>query len=192
MSRATWPHAIVLRVVLVLGVLAFSVIQIPTGGNAQSCTNCVVAAGVPLNLLQEPRLEATVLQTIPRGSLLMRGAGVETNRLVPVTYGGVSGWVIADGIFPAPKRIAGYATTASTAPPAPSTTTSSNARVTLAPLMLRSAPTMEAEPILVMPLGEVVTLTWEGTENGYVTVDYGGVRGWAYAELLGEPVSTGQ
>jgi uncharacterized protein YraI len=187
MSRATWPHAFVLRVVLVLGALAFSVIQSPTGGSAQSCTNCVVAAGVPLNLLQEPRLEATVLQTIPRGSLLVRGAGAETNRLVPVTYGGVSGWVIADGIFPAPKSIAGYATTTSTAPPAPSTTTSSNARVTLAPLMLRSAPAMEAAPILVMPLGEVVTLTWEGAENGYVTVDYGGVRGWAYADLLAEP-----
>jgi hypothetical protein len=51
---------------------------------------------------------------------------------------------------------------------------------------------MEAEPILVIPLGGVVTLTWEGAENGYVTVDYGGVRGWAYADLLGETVSTEQ
>jgi hypothetical protein len=192
MSRATWPYAIVLRVLLVLGALTFSVIQTPPAARAQSCTNCVVAAGVPLNLLQEPRLEAKVLQTVPQGGLLVRGAGTETNRLVPVTYGGLSGWVIADGIFPAPKSIAGYAATASTASPAPSTTTSSNARVTLAPLMLRSAPAMEADPILVMPLGEVVTLTWEGTENGFVTVDYGGVRGWAYADLLGEPVANGQ
>jgi Bacterial SH3 domain len=187
MSRATWPHGIVLQIVLVLGALALSVIQTPPAARAQSCSNCVVVAGVDLDLLAEPRLEAVVLRVIPRESLLRRDAGSEINRLVPVTYGGVSGWVIADGIFPAPKRIAGYATTASTAPPAPSTTTSSNARVTLAPLMLRSAPTMEAEPILVMPLGEVVTLTWEGTENGYVTVDYGGVRGWAYADLLAEP-----
>jgi uncharacterized protein YraI len=191
MSRATWPYANVLRVVLVLSALTLSVIQTPSGTSAQSCTNCVVVAGVPLNLLQEPRLEATVMRTIPQGSLLVRGAGAATNRLVPVTYGGVSGWVIADGIFPAPKSIAGYAATASTAPPAPSTTTSSNARVTLAPLMLRSAPAMEAEPILVMPLGEVVTLTWEGAENGFVTVDYGGVRGWAYADLLAEPGGTG-
>jgi uncharacterized protein YraI len=166
-------------------------IQTPPAVHAQTCTNCVVAADVPLKLLQEPRLEAKVLQTIPQGSLLVRGAGAETNRLVPVTFGGVSGWVIADGIFPAPMSIAGYATTASTALPAPSTTTNSNARVTLAPLMLRSAPAMEAEPILVMPLGEVVTLTWEGAENGYITVDYGGVRGWAYADLLAEPVGTG-
>jgi micrococcal nuclease len=51
---------------------------------------------------------------------------------------------------------------------------------------------MEAEPILVIPHGEVVTLTREGAENGYVTVDYGGVRGWAYADLLGETVGSGQ
>ena len=191
MSRATWPYANVLRVVLVLSALILPVIQTPTGGNAQSCTNCVVAAGVPLNLLQEPRLEAAVLQTVPQGSLLVRGAGPETHRLVPVTYGGVSGWVIVDGIYPAPKSIAAYAPPASIAPPAPSTPTSSDARATLAPLMLRSAPAMAAEPILVIPLGGVVTLTWEGAENGYVTVDYGGVRGWAYADFLAEPVGTG-
>ena len=192
MSRTAWSHRQVLRIGLILGALTFSMIQTPTGGNAQSCTNCVVAAGVPLNLLQEPRLEAAVLQTVPQGSLLVRGAGQETNRLVPVTYGGVSGWVIVDGIYPAPKSIAAYAPPASIAPPAPSTTTSSDARATLAPLMLRGAPAMEAEPILVIPLGEVVTLTWEGAENGYVTVDYGGVRGWAYADFLAEPVGTVQ
>jgi uncharacterized protein YraI len=184
MSRATWPHGIVLRIVLVLGALAFSVIQ-ASPARAQSCTNCVVAAGVDLNLLAEPRLEASVLHVIPQGSLLRRDAGPETNRLVPVTYGGMSGWVIADGIFPA-TDIAGYATTTGpTAAPAPSTTISTNARVTLAPLMLRSAPAVEAEPILVIPQGGVVTLTREGAENGYVTVDYDGVRGWAYADLLG-------
>jgi uncharacterized protein YraI len=193
MSRATWPHGIVLRIVLVLSALALSVIQNTPAARAQSCTNCVVAAGVPLDLLQEPRLEAKVLRTVPQGGLLMRGAGAETNRLVPVTYGGVSGWVIADGIFPAPETAERYATTAgATAAPAPSATTSTNARVTLVPLMLRSTPAMEAEPILVIPQGGAVTLTWEGAENGFVTVDYGGVRGWAYADLLGETVGTGQ
>jgi hypothetical protein len=154
MSRATWPHGIVLRIVLVLSALALSVIQNTPAARAQSCTNCVVAAGVPLDLLQEPRLEAKVLRTVPQGGLLMRGAGAETNRLVPVTYGGVSGWVIADGIFPAPETAERYATTAgATAAPTPSATTSTNARVTLVPLMLRSTPAMEAEPILVIPQG---------------------------------------
>src|SRR5215212_8960360 len=192
MSRATWPSGSVLRVVVVLSALAFSVIQTPPAADAQSCTTCVVAAGVPLNLLQEPKLEAKVLRTIPLGSLLMRGAGPETNRFVPVAYGGMSGWVIADGIFPAPETETYATTSAPTTPSRPSApTTTTDARVTRAPLMLRSAPSMEAEPITVMPLGEMVTLTWEGAENGYVTVDYGGVHGWAYADLLGEPVGAG-
>jgi hypothetical protein len=42
-----------------------------------------------------------------------------------------------------------------------------------------------------MPEGAAVTLTREGSENGYVTVDYGGAQGWAYADLLGEPEAEG-
>jgi uncharacterized protein YraI len=193
MSRATWPYGSILRVVVVLSALTLSVTQTPSAAHAQGCTNCVVAAGVPLNVLQEPKLEAKVLHTVPQGSLLVRGAGAEINRLVPVSVGGMSGWVIADGIFPVPEAER-YATTSgpTAAPPPSAPTMTGNTRVTLAPLMLRSAPAMEAEPILVMPLGEAVTLTWEGAENGYVTVDYGGVRGWAYADLLGETGGTVQ
>jgi uncharacterized protein YraI len=194
MSRSDWRQVIVPRIVVVLGALVLAVVQTPTVGRAQTCTNCVVAAGVPLNVLQEPSLEAVVLRTVPQGSLLVREAGAEVNRHVPVTYGGVSGWVIGDGIIPAPESVERYATT--TGPTAPAVAaqvaTSADARVTLAPLMLRSAPSMEAEPMMVMPLGAVVTLTWEGAENGYVTVDYGGVTGWAYADLLGETIGAAQ
>ncbi len=69
------------------------------------------------------------------------------------------------------------------APPAPD----GDARVTLSPLLLRSGPSPDAEPILVMPEGATVTLTGEGAQDGYVTVDYDGQPGWAYADLLGEP-----
>ncbi len=62
----------------------------------------------------------------------------------------------------------------------------SNDRVTLEPLMLRAGPTEDAEVLAGMPQGSIVTLTREGAENGYVTVDYGGLEGWAYADLLGE------
>jgi hypothetical protein len=194
MSRSDWPHGIVPRLVLILGALALSVIQTPPVARAQTCTNCVVAAGVPLNVLQQPSLEAVVLRTVPQGSLLVREAGAEVNRHVPVSYGGVSGWVIADGIIPAPESVETYATTNSltTQSAAPQVAASTNARVTLAPLMLRRDPAMEAEPILVIPHGGMVTLTREGAENGYVTVDYGGVSGWAYADLLGEPGGTVQ
>ena len=43
--------------------------------------------------------------------------------------------------------------------------------------MLRGGPAVDAEPILVKPEGSRVTLTREGAENGYVTVDYDGVPG---------------
>ena len=131
-----------------------------------------------------------MLRSVPRGSLLVREAGPETNRYVPVSYGGVSGWVIADSIVPAPETETYATTSGPTVSPSTSPATNSSARVTLAPLMLRSAPAMEAEPILVIPHGGAVTLTREGAENGYVTVDYGGVTGWAYADLLGKTVGT--
>ena len=50
--------------------------------------------------------------------------------------------------------------------------------------MLRSGPGEDAEPILVIPKGERLTLTREGAENGYVTADYDGVTGWVYADLI--------
>ena len=56
--------------------------------------------------------------------------------------------------------------------------------MTLTPLMLRSGPTADAEPIQVLPEGARVTLTREGAENGYVTVDYDGATGWVYADLI--------
>jgi hypothetical protein len=52
--------------------------------------------------------------------------------------------------------------------------------------MLRDGPSLDAEPLTGMPEGAVVTLTQVGAENGYVTVDYDGLQGWAYADLLGE------
>ena len=194
MSRPSWSPPLVLRIVVVLGVLVLAVVQPPKAARAQTCTNCVVAAGVPLNVLQEPRLEAAVLRTVPAGGLLERGAGPETNRHVPVMYDGVVGWVIADGIIPAPESVEESAaiTNESTPAVAAQAAMSADARVTLAPLMLRSAPSTKATPILVMPLGAVVTLTWEGAENGFVTVDYGGVTGWAYADLLGKTAGTVQ
>ena len=56
--------------------------------------------------------------------------------------------------------------------------------MTLTPLMLRSGPAVDAEPVLVMPEGARLTLTREGAENGYVTVDYDGATGWVYADLI--------
>jgi hypothetical protein len=61
---------------------------------------------------------------------------------------------------------------------------SGNARTTLVDLNLRSRPSAADPVILVIPVGSQVTLTGEGTANGFVTVDYNGVRGWAFADFL--------
>jgi uncharacterized protein YraI len=69
--------------------------------------------------------------------------------------------------------------------------TTSETRVTLSPLMLRSGPAVDDEPILVIPEGARLTLTREGAENGYVTADYDGVTGWVYADLIARPDEIG-
>jgi uncharacterized protein YraI len=171
------------RRVAVLAALVLPLVLTPISSLAQECIDCVVAAATELNLRQDPSLEAPVLRIVPEGTSLQQAVGDETNGYVPVSFDGVAGWVIADGLA-ASGAEAGVG--AATAPPSVPTT-SPEARVALAPLLLRSGPSIEAAPILEMPEGTVVTLTREGAENGYVTVDFDGVIGWAYAELLGEP-----
>jgi uncharacterized protein YgiM (DUF1202 family) len=157
----------------------------PAAGSAQSqsCTNCTLYAITELNLRQEPSLDAAVLRFIPAGTPVNRTSGAVTNGYAPVTYDGVSGWAVALGLVATPEEVTAAAVPTTTAPaPAPATT--SEIRVTLTPLMLRSGPTADAEPIQVLPEGARVTLTREGAENGYVTVDYDGATGWVYADLI--------
>jgi uncharacterized protein YraI len=172
------------RRIMLPGALVLALGLTPTIGGAQECTDCVVYATTELNLRQEPALEAPVLRLVPEGSPLQQTAGDETNGYVPVSYDSVEGWVIAPGVVSSPEEVGVGAATAA-APSAP-TTASADARVALVPLLLRSGPAIDAEPILTMPEGTVVTLTREGAENGYVTVDVDGVIGWAYADFLGE------
>jgi uncharacterized protein YraI len=177
------PQYSITRRIAVLAALLVSLALTPTTGVAQECTDCVISAATELNLRQDPSLEAPILHIVPEGTSLQQTAGDETNGYVPVSFDGVSGWVIADGLVPSPEAAAvGAAIVAPTVP-----TTTAEARVTLAPLLLRGGPSLEAEPILEMPEGAVVTLTREGAENGYVTVDFEGIVGWAYADFLGEP-----
>jgi uncharacterized protein YraI len=167
-----------LKMVLVLGVTALALAVSPGVGLAQECTDCLYAV-TELNLRQEPSLEADVLRFVPQGAPVVLTAGEETNGYIPVTYDSVPGWVVALGVVSTPEEVeaVGGIEAAPAANP--------DARVTLSPLLLRDGPSAEAEPLLTMPEGSEVTLTREGAENGYVTVDYGGVTGWAYAELLG-------
>lgn len=174
-----------LQALIAITVMLLLVALNPAAGSAQSqsCTNCTLYAITELNLRQEPSLDAAVLRFIPAGTPVNRTSGAVTNGYAPITYDGVSGWAVALGLVATPEEVTAAAVPTTTAPaPAPATT--SEIRVTLTPLMLRSGPTSDAEPIQVLPEGARVTLTREGAENGYVTVDYDGATGWVYADLI--------
>ncbi len=177
----------VLRALIALTVMLLLLALNPAAGSAQSCTNCTLYARTELNLRQGPSLDAAVLRFIPAGAPVHRTTGAESKGYAPVTYDGVSGWAVALGFVATPAEIDAAAVPSAPTPaavPASAPAATSEIRVTLAPLMLRSSPTVDAEPILVMPEGARLTLTRQGAENGYVTVDYDGVTGWVYADLI--------
>ncbi len=177
----------VLRALIALTVMLLLLGLNPAAGSAQSCTNCTLYARTELNLRQRPSLDGAVLRFIPAGAPVHRTTGAESKGYAPVTYEGVSGWAVALGFVATPAEIDAAAVPIAPAPaavPASAPAATSEIRVTLAPLMLRSSPTVDAEPILVMPEGARLTLTRQGAENGYVTVDYDGVTGWVYADLI--------
>jgi zinc D-Ala-D-Ala carboxypeptidase len=184
--RPAASRALIAFTVMLL-LLAFN----PAIASAQSqlCTNCTLYARTELNLRQGPSLNAAVLRFIPAGAAVHRTTGAESNGYAPVTYDGVSGWAVALGFVATPAEIdaAAAPSAPATAPATTTTTTStttSETRFTLAPLMLRSGPAVDDEPVLVIPEGARLTLTQQGAENGYVTVDYDGVTGWVYADLI--------
>ena len=156
---------------------------------AAQTTDPTVYASSALNMRKGPGSSDAILTVVPLGAEVLRGSGAATNGYAPVTYNGISGWVVDLGLVGSVEEV-----TAATGPdPAPGPTESAapvlysgDVRYTLRPLLLRSGPDPEAEPIATMPEGAVVTLTREGVDNGYVTVDYDGLQGWAYADLLGE------
>lgn len=160
---------------------------------AQTTTDPTAYASTALNMRKGPGTTDAILAIVPLGAEVLRGSGAATNGYAPVTYNGLSGWVVDLGLVGTVEEV-----TAATGPdPAPAPTTENSApalystdvRWALRPLLLRGGPDVSAEPIATMPEGAVVTLTREGAENGYVTVDYDGLHGWAYADLLGEDES---
>jgi uncharacterized protein YgiM (DUF1202 family) len=190
--RSNYRWRTVLQALAAFTVMLFLVTLNPAIGSAQtqSCTNCTLYAITELNLRQEPSLTAPVLRFIPAQAPVHRGTGAVTNGYAPVTYEGVSGWAVALGLVATREEAAAATVPTTTAPtttapaPTPAPAASSEIRVTLTPLMLRSGPGVDAEQVLVIPEGGRLTLTREGAADGYVTVDYDGTTGWVYADLI--------
>jgi uncharacterized protein YgiM (DUF1202 family) len=193
--RSIYRWRKVLQALAAFTMMLFLVTLNPAIGSAQtqSCTNCTLYAITELNLRQQPSLDGAVLRFIPAQAPVQRGSGAVTNGYAPVTYDGVSGWAVALGLVATPEEAATATVPTTTAPTttAPATTApattpvaTSEVRVTLSPLILRSSPGVDAEPVLVIPEGARLTLTREGAADGYVTVDYDGETGWVYADLI--------
>jgi uncharacterized protein YgiM (DUF1202 family) len=188
--RSIYRWRKVLQALAAFTMMLFLVTLNPAIGSAQtqSCTNCTLYAITELNLRQQPSLDGEVLRFIPAQAAVHRESGAVTNGYAPVTYGGVSGWAVALGLVATPEESATATvpttTTPTTTAPVPAPVASSEVRVALSPLMLRSGPGVDAEPVQVIPEGGRLTLTREGAQDGYVTVDYDGETGWVYADLI--------
>ena len=154
--RSIQHRPMVLRALMAFTVMLFLAALDPAAGSAQSCTNCTLYARTELNLREEPSLDSPVLSFIPVGAAVQRAAGAGSNGFAPVTYEGVSGWTVALGLVTTREEIDAPAAPSAPTEPAPA---ASEIRVTLAPLMLRSGPSEDAEPILVIPEGARLTLT---------------------------------
>ena len=171
---------------LIAGAVLVATAGSPVIGLAQSTTDSVAYTLTGLNLRKGPGSTDAIIGIVPMGTALQRAPGDVRNDYAPVVYNGIPGWVIAEGLVATPEEV--ELANAAESPSGESLELyQRDLRVTLTPLMLRSGPSIDAEPITGMPEGSEVILTREGYENGYVTVDYGGARGWAYADLLAAP-----
>jgi uncharacterized protein YraI len=158
---------------------------------------------VDLNLRAGASAEDEILLVIPAGaSMILTGEGLE-NGFVTATFDGVAGWVATEFIARPDEvdaataaelgeaTLAEEATTEEASVEEETTATdggdlAGQTRVTLDDLNLRAGASADDEVLLLIPAGATVTLTGEGAENGYVTVEYEGTTGWVAAEFLGE------
>jgi uncharacterized protein YraI len=179
------------RTVLLVSALAFT--QVASIGPISAQESATVApanlvyAANDLNLRKGPGESDVIFTTIPFGAELERREGGLVNDYIPVRYDGIDGWVFALGVVSTPQDLPASAPDAAAGDDSFVAFDGSLERITISPLMLRAEPSIDAETLTGMPEGSVVYLTQEGYENGYITVDYGGLQGWAYADFLAEP-----
>ncbi len=144
--------------------------QPPTSGG-----NATVIDG-DLNLRSTPSYSGSILTVMP-GNSRVKVTGGSQNGFYPLTYGTTSGWALGDYL----AIDAGADPGSDDEPPAPSDTGS--ATVIDGELNLRSSASTSAAVVTVLPDGAVVTLTGQSS-NGFLSVRYNGVSGWAYAAWL--------
>ena len=139
-----------------------------------------------LNLRTRASRSSAVIMTLGQGTML-EVTGEEQNGMLPVTLGGLTGYVASEYVFVATHAELNPATPEPTASPTPTpvpaqenTTASVTAR---SGLKLRDAPASTGRTITTMPYGSTVTVLG-GAQNGYLPVRYGALEGYAGAAYL--------
>ncbi|HEV2107653.1 MAG TPA: hypothetical protein VGR16_05275 [Thermomicrobiales bacterium] len=112
----------------------------------------------PTNLWMGPDFSTEALAVVPAGSVIEL-IGDSENGYLRASYDGQHGWVTA-------FCLEGYPTA-----------------VVSSDLQLRGSPSLDGAELAVMPTNAIVVLTGEEA-NGYVSVSYMGIGGWAYAGYL--------
>lgn len=125
-----------------------------------------------LNLRAGPSVTDAILAVMPPGAPVTL-LGESANGFERVTYNGTSGW--AFGAY-----LSSGAPLAPVPSPAPTVGT---ATTTTTDLNLRDGPGTDFAVLAVMPTGATVTLTGS-SENGFLSVQYGGTVGWAAVDYL--------
>ena len=161
-------------IMLVLATIGAAVAPAPRTTRAATAATTTTA----LNLRAGPSLADWVSLVMPAGSGVTV-TGDARNGFHPVTYGNATGWAygayLSWGGWSANPGPAAAAVAAS--PTGIATTTTA--------LNLRAGPSTNDAIVTVMPWGAGLTLTGQSA-NGFVSVTYNGVSGWAYASYLGE------
>jgi len=120
-----------------------------------------------LNLRGGPSTDDEVLAVMPAGSMVTVTGGPSSG-FYPVVYAGISGWAYGSYLDLPGSRAADSPTGAATV---------------TSDLNLRAGPSTSDDVLAVMPAGAVVSLTGDSAD-GFLSVDYSGTAGWAFADYL--------
>jgi len=158
-----------------------------TGGAPETApaekTFAIVLPESGLNLRASASLTSGVIMTLPQGAMLSV-TGTERSGMLPVSLGGLSGFVAAEYVFTATEAQLNPTPTPSPTPTPTATPWQGMATVTAhSGLKLRQSPDTSSKTITTMPMGATVTVLG-AQENGFLPVRYASLEGYASASYL--------
>lgn len=149
------------------------------GGGGGGATGNATVATDALNLRAGPSTSDAVLAVMPNGAGVTL-TGDRSNGFVSVTYNGMSGWAYESYLSSGGSGDGGGGGNNGGNNGGGPT---GSAAVAVNSLNLRSSASTSSSILAVMPNGAGVTLTGNRS-NGFVSVTYNGISGWAYESYL--------